>query len=65
VFMFILVILTCRKMLRHGASGFTSPPKEGVLRISIALKIHRFGRVWNANHGSNSKDANHYTSEAT
>jgi hypothetical protein len=34
---------TCRKMLRHGASGFTSHPKEGVLRIFITLKIHRLG----------------------
>jgi hypothetical protein len=25
--------LTCRKILRHVTSGFTSPPKEGVLRI--------------------------------
>jgi hypothetical protein len=30
--------LTCRKILRHGTSGFTSQPKEGVLRIFIALK---------------------------
>jgi hypothetical protein len=30
--------LTCRKILRHGTSGFTSHPKEGVLRIFIALK---------------------------
>jgi hypothetical protein len=30
--------LTCRKILRHGANGFTSHPKEGVLRIFIALK---------------------------
>jgi hypothetical protein len=29
---------TCRKILRPGASGFTSHPKEGVLRIFIALK---------------------------
>jgi hypothetical protein len=29
---------TCRKILRHEADGFTSPPKEGVLRIFIALK---------------------------
>jgi hypothetical protein len=28
---------TCRKILRHGTSGFTSPPKECVLRIFIAL----------------------------
>jgi hypothetical protein len=30
--------LTCRKILRHGTSGFTSHPKEGVLRNFIALK---------------------------
>jgi hypothetical protein len=30
--------LTCRKILRHETSGFTSHPKEGVLRIFIALK---------------------------
>jgi hypothetical protein len=27
--------------LRHGTDGFTSPPKEGVLRIFFALKIQR------------------------
>ena len=27
--------------LRHGTDGFTSPPKEGVLRISFALKFRR------------------------
>jgi hypothetical protein len=31
-------IFTCRKILRHGASGFTSQPKKGVLRIFIVLK---------------------------
>jgi hypothetical protein len=30
--------LTCRKMLWHVTSGFTSHPKEGVLRIFIALQ---------------------------
>jgi hypothetical protein len=30
--------LTYGKILRHGASGFTAPPKEGVLPIFIALK---------------------------
>jgi hypothetical protein len=29
---------TCRKIFRHGASGFTFSPKESVLRISIALE---------------------------
>ena len=27
--------------LRHGTDGFTSPPKEGVLRIFFALKVRR------------------------
>jgi hypothetical protein len=30
--------LTCRKILRHGTSGLTSHPNQGVLRIFIALK---------------------------
>jgi hypothetical protein len=30
--------VTCCKILRHGSDGFTFPPKEGVLRIFIALK---------------------------
>ena len=28
--------------LRHGTDGFTSPPKEGLLRMFFALKIQRF-----------------------
>jgi len=32
--------------LRHGTDGFTSPPKEGVLRIFFALKNpDGFGQV--------------------
>jgi hypothetical protein len=31
--------LTCLKILWHGADGFTSPPKELVLRILSPLKI--------------------------
>ena len=27
--------------LRHGTDGFTSPPKEGVMRVFFALKIRR------------------------
>jgi len=27
--------------LRHGTDGFTSPPKEGVLRVFLPLKIRR------------------------
>jgi hypothetical protein len=33
--------LTCCKILQYGADGFTSPPKESVLQIFIAYKIHR------------------------
>jgi hypothetical protein len=36
---------TFRKILRPGASGFTSVPKECVLPTFITLKIHRLGRV--------------------
>jgi hypothetical protein len=34
----LLGSFTCRKA-RHGTDGFTSPPKEGVLRIFFARKI--------------------------
>jgi hypothetical protein len=33
--------------LRHGTDGFTSPPKEGVLRILTPLKSIVLGRFWN------------------
>jgi hypothetical protein len=33
----LLGSFTCRKA-RHGTDGFTSPPKEGVLRIFYRLK---------------------------
>jgi hypothetical protein len=33
--------LTCCKISGHGTDGSTSHPKEAVLRIFIALKIHR------------------------
>ena len=32
--------------LRHGTDGFTSPPKEGALRIFALEKSDGFGRVW-------------------
>jgi hypothetical protein len=35
---------TCRKA-RHGTDGFTSSPKEGVLRIFSPEKSNGFGRV--------------------
>jgi hypothetical protein len=31
--------------LRHGTDGFTSPPKEGMLRIFSTEKSDGFGRV--------------------
>jgi hypothetical protein len=50
-------LLTFHKILRHGADGITSHPKEGVLRF-IAL-----GRFEHAKLGSNGKHANHYATE--
>jgi hypothetical protein len=38
--------LTCRKILRHGASGFTFPPKEGVQQIFIALGRDLTHQTW-------------------
>jgi hypothetical protein len=56
--------LTCRKILRHIADGFTSPPKGGVLRIFIALKSLWLSAGFEpANLGSKRKHANHYTTE--
>jgi hypothetical protein len=56
--------LICRKILRYGAEGFTSTPKEVVLRIFIALKT---SSLWAgsepANIGSNVNNDNHYTTE--
>jgi hypothetical protein len=37
--------LTCRKIVRHGASSFTSHLKEGVMQIFITLKIHHLGCI--------------------
>jgi hypothetical protein len=58
--------LTCRKILRHGADGFTSPPKEGVLRIFITLKnASPSAELEPANLGSNGKHANHLLPRTT
>jgi hypothetical protein len=52
--------LSCRKIVQHGADGFTSPPKEGVLRIFIALKRPSTLKGFEpTNLGSNSKHVNH------
>jgi hypothetical protein len=40
----LLGSFTCRKA-RRGTDGFTSPPKEGVLRIFSPEKSDGFGRV--------------------
>jgi hypothetical protein len=38
LFSYLKASLTCRKILQHGTYGFTSPPKEVVLRIFIYIK---------------------------
>jgi hypothetical protein len=43
--MLLLGSFTCRKA-RHGTDSFTSPPKEGVLRIFSPKKSNGFGLVW-------------------
>jgi hypothetical protein len=51
--------LTCRKILQS-ANGFSSPPKEGVLRIFIALKNPSPSAEFEpANVGSSGKYANY------
>jgi hypothetical protein len=57
--------LKCRKILRHGKSGFTFHPKEGVLWICIALKNPSPAGFEPATFGSSCKHTNHYTTEAT
>jgi hypothetical protein len=37
--------------LRHGTVGFTSPSKEGTLRIFLPEKSGGFGRVWTRERG--------------
>jgi hypothetical protein len=58
--------LTCRNISRHGTSSFTSHPKEGVLRIFIALKNPL---PWLGSNPqplrSSGKYTNHYTTKAT
>jgi hypothetical protein len=57
---------TCRKILRHGTSCFTSHPKEGVLRIFIAIKkFIALVAFEPASFGSSGKHTNHYATETT
>jgi hypothetical protein len=56
--------LTCLKILRHGADGFTSPLKRVVLRIFIALENPLLSAGFEpASLGSSGKRDNHYTPE--
>jgi hypothetical protein len=57
--------ITCRKILRHGTSVFTSHPKEGVLRIFIALKSIALAGFKPATFGSSGKHTNQNTTKAT
>jgi hypothetical protein len=57
--------LTCRKILRHGAGGFTFLSNEVVLRIFEALKyLTSSAGFAPANFGSSVKHDNHQTTEA-
>jgi hypothetical protein len=57
--------LTCRKIIRHGADGFTSTPKEVVLRIFIAFNNPSSSAGFEpANLMSSGKNDNHKTTEA-
>jgi hypothetical protein len=52
------------KLLHHGADGFTCPPKERVLRISIALKNPSSSAGYEpANFGFSGRHVNFYTTE--
>jgi len=55
-------ILIRRKILRHGAGGFTSAPKGGVLPILIAHR-NPSPSTELEKLGSNGKHASHYTTE--
>jgi hypothetical protein len=57
-------VLKCRKILRHGADGFTSHPMEVVLRNFITLKNLSSSAVFEpTNLGSNGKHHNHNTTD--
>jgi hypothetical protein len=59
-----MVLVICRKTLRQGVDGFSSPSKEGVMRIFVALKnLSPSAGFEPANLGSSWKHANHYTTE--
>jgi hypothetical protein len=56
--------LTCHKILRHRADGFTSPLKQAVLQNFITLKnTSCSARFEPTNLGSNVNHNNHYTTK--
>jgi hypothetical protein len=54
---------TCRKISRHGTSGFNSHPKEGVPRILVPLKFIDLAGIEPTTFGSSDKHTNHYTTK--
>jgi hypothetical protein len=57
--------LICREILRHGAHGFTFPPKEIVIRTLIALKYSSSSAGFEpAKLGSSGKHVNRLTTDA-
>jgi hypothetical protein len=55
--------LTLHKILRLAADGFTSPPKEVVLRIIITRENSSSAVFEPADLGVSGKHANHYSTE--
>jgi hypothetical protein len=66
-FLFILRsdFFTCRKVLRHGADGFTSPSMDGATDFYRPSKSAASAGYEPENLESNCKHANYYTTEAT
>jgi hypothetical protein len=61
---YLLDYLTCHKISRDGTDGFTSPPKDVVLRIFTAIKIPlSVAGSRPANLGPNDKHNKQWTSE--
>jgi hypothetical protein len=50
--------------LQHGTDGFTSSPKEGMLRIFLPEKSDGFSRVLTHELGYRGQHANYQTTEA-
>jgi hypothetical protein len=64
LFSYLCGSVTCRKILRHGTNSFTSPLKEVVLRICVALKNPSSSAGFEpSKRGSSGKHDSHYTAE--